>query len=411
MAGVEVRREIEELVAFEGRLAGSESEREAAEHLAERLRSQGRGVEVEPISVHPNWALTHALHALLAVAGSLVSVALPLVGIVILALVALSALGDLTGTLLLLRRLTGRRASQNVISREDSDKPGALVLVAHYDAARAGAIFGPKALERRATIAKRLRSPIGLGGGFLISIFLILFCTLVRGLGIEATILSVVQFVPTVLLVLAVPVLLDIQLSAPVPGAADNASGVATVLALAERYGGKLEQLDLWVLFTGAGEAMSLGIREWLKRHRTELPRGRTVFLNVDKVAHGTVRYTTKEGFLLAASYDSRLVTICEEIAEGDEEDRFGARAVVTRETSDTVPVHARGHPAIKVSCLGALDYQPNYHQPTDTADRVDDDALGRGYEFCSALIEQMDERLGPDLASLAEAAEGRGAG
>ena len=395
---VDTRREIHDLVAFEGRLAGSDAERRAAEHLAERLRSLGRQVEIESIGVHPNWALTHMLHALLAVVGSLVSVGLPLVGIVILALVTLSALGDLTGTLFLLRRLTGRRASQNVVSPEDGGKSGKLVLVAHYDAPRAGVIFSPRLLERRATAAKRLRLPMGLGGLFVLAIVVILFCTVIRGLGVESVLLSVVQFIPTVLLVLAVPLLADIQLSRPVPGAADNASGVAAALALAERHGGDLDHLDLWVLFTGAGEAMALGMREWLKAHRRELPPERTLFVNVDKVANGTVRYTTKEGFVLATSYDSSLVELCEEIADEDEDGRFAARGVVTRETSDGLLARARGNPAIKVSCLNALDYQPNYHQPTDTPDRVDPDALERAVAFCSTLIERIDERVGPDV-------------
>lgn len=395
---IDTMREIHDLVGFEDRSAGSDAERRAAAHLAERLRSLGRQVEVESIEVHPNWALTHLLHALLAVVGSLVSVGLPLVGIVILALVTLSALGDLTGTLLLMRRLTGRRASQNVVSPEDRGKSGKLVLVAHYDAPRAGAVFSPRLLERRVTLAKRLRLPIGLGGVFVMAIVVVLFCTLVRGLGVESVFLAVVQFIPTVLLVLAIPLLADIQLSPPVPGAADNASGVATVLALADRHGGALDHLDLWVLFTGAGESMALGMREWLKEHRRELPPERTIFLDVDKTANGTVRYTTKEGFVLATSYDSSLIELCEEIAEADEEGRFGARGVVTRETSDGLLARARGNPAVKVSCLNALDYQPNYHQATDTPDRVDPAALERAVEFCSALIERIDKRVGPDV-------------
>ena len=394
---VDTRREIQDLVGFEGRLAGSDAERRAAEHLAERLRSLGREAEVESIGVYPNWALTHLLHALLAVVGSLVSVGLPLVGVLILALVTLSTLGDLTGTLFLMRRLTGRRASQNVVSPEDGGKSGKLVLVAHYDAPRAGAIFSPRLLERRAALAKRLRLPIGLGGAFLVAIVVILFCTLVRGLGVESVPLAVVQFIPTALLVLAIPLLADIQLSSPVPGAADNASGVAAVLALAERHGGELDHLDLWVLFTGAGESMALGMREWLKAHRRVLPPERTIFLCVDKVANGTVRYTTKEGFVLATSYDSSLVEICDEIAGEDEDGRFGARAVVTRETSDGLLASARGNPAVKVSCLNALDYQPNYHQPTDTPDRVDPEAVERAVEFCATLIERIDERVGPE--------------
>ncbi|MBA2257132.1 MAG: M28 family peptidase, partial [Thermoleophilaceae bacterium] len=262
---MEAMREIEALVAFEGRIAGSDAERRAAEHLAGRLRSLGREAEVEPISVWPNYALTHMLHALLAVVGSLVSVASPLAGVLIVAFALLSSVGDMTGTLFLVRRLTGRRASQNVVSSEGGDKPGTLVLVAHYDAARAGAIFGRRSVERRAVLAQRLRLPIGLGGVFAIAMLIVLLCTGIRLLGVESLLVSIVQFVPTVLLVLAVPALADVQLSSPVPGAADNASGVAAVLELARRYGGELDHLDLTVLFTGAEESMSLGMREWLR--------------------------------------------------------------------------------------------------------------------------------------------------
>lgn len=404
-AGTEAMREIEALVAFEGRLAGTDAERRAADHLAGRLRALGREADVEPVSVWPNYALTHLVHALLAVAGSLIAVELPLVGIVLVAVAAVSALGDLTGTVFLVRRLTGRRASQNVLSPEDRQKPGTLVLVAHYDSARGGSIFSRRAVERRATLARRLRLPLGLGGAFVLSILVVLACVLVRGLGMESLLLSVVQFVPTVLLVLSVPLLADVQLSRPVPGAADNASGVATVLALLERHGGRLDHLDLWALFTGAEETMGLGMREWLAAHRSELSPERIVFINLDKVANGTVRYITREGLVVPAGHDPWLVELCEEIAAEDEQGRFGARGAVSHETSDALVARARGFRTITVSCLGALDYQPNRHQPTDTPDRVDPAALERGLEFSSELITRIDARLGPELEQAQKAA------
>ena len=401
---MEAQREIEELVGFEGRLAGTDAERRAAEHLAGRLHALGRDAEVEPISVYPNYALTHLVHALLAIVGSLVSVAAPLIGALIAAFAALSALGDMTGTLFLVRRLTGRRASQNVVSREEGGKPGVLVLLAHYDAARGGSIFGRRTAERRAALAKRLKLPIGLGGGFVLAILVILFCAVLRILGLDSIVVSVVQFVPTALLVVALPLLADIQLSPVSPGAADNASGVATALSLAERHGGKLEHLDLWVLLTGAEEAMSLGMREWLGQHRSELARDRVVFVNLDKVANGTIRYTTKEGLVLAVSTDTELVAICQDIAAEDGEDgRFGARPLVARATSDALVARARGYRAITISCLGALDYQANQHQPADTPDRVDHDALERGLAFSSALLEQIDDHLGPEIDRAAD--------
>jgi hypothetical protein len=48
-AGIETREEIEALVAYEGRGAGTDAERRAAEHLARRLRAIGREGEVEPV--------------------------------------------------------------------------------------------------------------------------------------------------------------------------------------------------------------------------------------------------------------------------------------------------------------------------------------------------------------------------
>ncbi len=395
---MEAQREIEALVGFEGRIAGSDAERRAADHLAGRLRDLGRNADIEPISVHSNYALTHLIHAVLAIAGSLVAVGSPLIGALIAAFALLSTVGDLTGNLFLIRRLTGRRASQNVVSRENGDKPSTLILVAHYDAARGGSIFSRQLAERRATLAKRLRLPIGLGGGFALAVLLILLCAIVRILGLDSVVVSVAQFVPTALLVLAVPLLADLQLSPPSPGAGDNASGVATALRLAESRGGDLHHLDLWVLLTGAEEPMALGMREWLRRHRAELPRDRTVFVNLDKVAAGTVRYTTKEGVVLAAATDPELVAMCEEIgAEDGEEGRYGARPLVARGTSDALPARARGYRSITISCLGALDYQPNQHQPMDTPDRVDADALERAFGFSSALIERIDERLGAE--------------
>ena len=395
---MDARREIEELVAFEGRIAGSDAERRAAKHLAGRLHELGREAQIEPITVHPNWPLTHLIHALLAIAASLVAVASPSIGALIAAFTAISTLGDLTGTLFLVRRLTGRRASQNVLSREDGGKPGVVVLVAHYDAARGGSIFSPRIVERRATLAKRLRLPVGLGGGFLLAILVILFFAVLRVLGVDSVLISVVQFVPTALLILALPLLADVRLSRPSPGAADNASGVATALRLAESRGGGLRHADLWLLFTGAEEAMALGMREWVKRHRAELDRSRTVFLNLDSVANGTIRYAAREGPVLATSADAELVAICEEIATGDGDDgRFGARPFVARTTSDALAARARGYRAITVSCRGALDHQPNQHQPTDTPDRIDPEALERAFAFASAVIRRVDtdmERL-----------------
>lgn len=387
--------EIEQLVAFEGRWPGTDAERRAAGHLEQRLQALGREADVEPASVYPNYPVTHAIHALLGIVGSVLSVYTPLVGAALVLFATISAFGDLTGSVYLVRRLTGRRASQNVTSTESGDKRAVVVLTAHYDAARTGAVFGRRAVERRATFGKLIRRGLGPFEPFFWSLVLILFCTLVRLLGFEGTGLTIVQFIPTVVLIASVPLLVDIALSDVVPGANDNASGVATVLRLAERYGGRLKHFDLWVVFPGAEEGLVLGMREWMQKHKGELDRETTVFLNVDIAGNGTVRWIEKEGFVMGLRYHPTLIETCEQIAEEGAQ----ARGMISRNATDALVPRSAGFPAITITARNALDYAPNWHQPTDTPDRIDLESLDRTYDFCCALLERLDDSIGPELA------------
>jgi len=388
---VEPMEDIEGLVSFEERWPGTDAERRAAQHLEQRLRALGRDADIEPTSVHPNYPVTHALHALIGIVGSVLSVYTPVAGAALLLFATISAFGDLTGSLYLVRRLTGRRASQNVTSTESSDKRGVVILTAHYDAARTGVVFSSRAVERRAVLGKLLRRGIGPFEPFFWSLVVILACTLLRLIGFEGTAFTVIQFIPTVVLIASIPLLVDIALSDVVPGANDNASGVATVLRLAERYSGRLEHFDVWVVFPGAEEALLLGMREWMRVHRRELDRERTVFLNVDIAGNGTVRWIEKEGLVIAMRYHPTLVQLCEEVGDG--------RGMTSRNATDALIARGAGFPAITITARNALDYAPNWHQPTDTPDRIDLDSLDRTYEFCCALLERLDESVGPELA------------
>src|ERR671914_1511920 len=130
---MDLRAELDALLDVGRRAPGSDGERRAATHLQERLRSLGREAELESIEVWPGWPLAYAVLAAFAVVGSVLSVSVPLVGAALALLAALLTFLDAAALLPTLRRLFGRRASQNVVSWGDRDKPGSLVLVAHYD--------------------------------------------------------------------------------------------------------------------------------------------------------------------------------------------------------------------------------------------------------------------------------------
>ena len=388
--------EIDALVGVGRRAPGSDAERRAAAHLEGRLKELGRDVEVESIEVWPNWPLAYAILAALAIVGSVLSVSVPALGAALALLAALLTFLDAGVLLPTLRRPLGRRASQNVVSWGDRDKPGLLLLVAHYDAGRGGLALSQKAEERRATFGQLIRRPIGALEPLLWAELAVLVCCLLRLPGLGGILLTVVQFIPTVLLIVAVALLLDIALSGTKAGENDNATGAALALRLAERFGdGRLDHFDVHVLLTGGQKAIAAGSRAFLKRHKRELGRERTVILNIDAVGSGTVRYTSREGPLVAIGSHPQLVELCNAIAEDDQEEQtLGARSIVNRAPSDGYAARSAGLPAITITCRGRLDYVPA---------RVDEQALERAEGFCAELIRRLDAEVGADLAAPVE--------
>jgi Peptidase family M28 len=393
---VDLRAEIDALVDVGRRAPGSDAERRAAAHLRQRLQQLGRDAELESIEVWPGWPLAYAILAALAVLGSVLSVYVPALGAALALLAALLTFLDASVLLPTLRRVLGRRASQNVVSRGDRDKPGLLVLVAHYDAGRGGIALSQKADERRAAFGKLVRRPIGALEPLFWAELLVVVCCLLRLLGLTGVLLTAAQFIPTVILIVAVALLLDVALSPTRGGENDNATGVALALRLAERFGGgKLDHFDVLVLLTGGQNAIAAGSRAFLKRHKPELGRERTVIINLDAVGSGTVRYTSREGPLVAIKSHPQLVQLCHAIAEDDEdENAFGARAIVNRSPSDGFAARSAGVPAITISCRGRLDYVPA---------RVDSEAIERAEGFCAELIQRLDAEVGPELAGPVE--------
>jgi hypothetical protein len=393
-ASVDVFSEAEALVdRFGGRAPGSDSERRAAGYLEARLRELGRSAEVETIDTWPAWPLAYAIHTTVAVVASVLSVSSPLLGAALALAASLLTFLDASVMLPTTRRLLGRRASQNVVSWDERDAPGALVLVAHCDSGPRGLAPSDRWEQRRATFGKLVRRPIGPFEPLFYSLVAVLACCLVRLPGLSGTVITTIQFIPTVALIVAVPLLLDLARSPAEAGENDNASGVALVLRLAERFGAQpFEHFGLHVLFSGSQKALADGMHAFLKRHKKDLSRERIVFLNLDEVGTGTVRFTTREGSLLATRSHPQLTQLCTELAEDDDE--AGAEPLVNRVPSDGYAARSAGFPAITITCRNALDWAPR---------RLDERALDRAEDFCAELVRRFDAELGPDVVAPAE--------
>jgi acetylornithine deacetylase/succinyl-diaminopimelate desuccinylase-like protein len=389
---------IRELCSFDGRLAGTDAERRAANRLAERLRESGRAVEVEPTYVHPHYGLVHAVHCLLGIAGSLVAVAVPALGFGLVLFAATSMYLDLNYRLYLVRSLFFRRASQNVVARgRADDAPARLVVTAHYDAARTGAVFSAKRARRSARLAARYPWL----GPFRIlfwSLALLLPVLGARMAGADSDAIAALQLPQTLVLLVGLFALVDIELSAVVPAANDNASGVATALALgAELQARAPENLETWIVLPGAEECLQEGTRAFVRAHREELAQRPTHFLNLDTVGHGDVRFQTAGGWVISYAMDRRLVELAAAIADADAErdERHRARPLAHALAGDEMPPRLAGFPAISITCTGDDGYVPHYHLPSDTPENVDGEALERAHGFALELIRQLDRDVG----------------
>jgi len=360
------------------------------------LRAAGRAVDVEPTYVHPQFPLIHAAHAALAFAGSLISIASPVAGFAIVLATAVSLFFDFNTRFYLLRRLFFRRASQNVVSPGPRpDAPARLILNAHYDVARTGYLFGRRARRREAMVPPRYRLVLGLPRLMFWPLAALIPMIGLRMAGVDASWLSVLQLVPTLILLVSAFLLGDWQLSDVVPGANDNASGVATVLSLAEALDAEPpENLDVWVLLTGAEECGMEGMRSFVRKHRKGMERGSTHFLVLDMVGAGRLHYLTGEGLAITYRHARRLVELCHAVAEASRESGgdLDASPIALATASDALPATLAGYPAITLWTL-AENGLPGleYHTPGDTPDRLDPKAMERSHAFALALVRALD--------------------
>jgi hypothetical protein len=386
------------LVAFEQRGAGTDAERRAARWLAQQLEAGGRGARLDPFWCRPNWALAHAWHVGLGLAGSLVSVHSPRVGgaLLLVALISLVA-DDLTG-FSLGRRLTPERASQNVIGTAPGGTPEhervRLIIAANYDAGRFGVAY------RRSIRAPLARCRQALGGrapGWLawlaVAFIWLLVIAILRLFGHHGSIVAAAQLVPTIVLVLALALLVELGSSGYATAASDNASGTAVALALASALDvAPPGRIAVDVVLQGAGDGQGIGLREYLKNNRRTLTADRTIVLGVAACGAGALHWWVSDGALVPLRYLDRLSRLCAKLAV--EQPQLGAAAHRGRGSSPALAARAARRPAISIGCLDERGLAPRSHQAGDTPDALDQGALGASVQFGLMLVDAIDAFL-----------------
>ncbi len=393
------------LTAFERRGAGTNAERRAAVWLASELRSARRQAAVETFWCRPNWALTDAWHAMLAVLGSLLAVGSPQLGgaVVLLALVSLAA-DALTG-FSLGRRLTPERASQNVVSAAGIDPPAArLIITANYDAGRMGLVYraAPRRMAARLHRLAGGRLP-GWRGWLAIAFGWLLGIAIVRDSGTTTTAIDILQLLPTAALVIAAGLLLELAGSPFGPSAGDNASGVALALALARALDAAPPQrLEVELVLQGASDGTMLGLGRYLRARRGHRRAANTIVLGIAPCGAGARRFWTSDGSSIPLRYSRRLRQIAHRTAGPSSEPRAAPHR--SRGTSPAYPARLAGLPAIAIGCLDSDGLAPRSHQPTDLPEALDQSSLDRLLELALTLVDAIEAELARSATDTAAA-------
>ena len=385
------------LAGFERRGAGTDAERRAARWLCADPAGGARKLQIEPFWCRPNWALAHAWHVALGLTGSLLSVSTPLVGVVLIPVALLSVLADALLGISPGRRLTPERASQNVVGPLPTGerKPVRLIITAGYDAGRMGLAYRdlPRAASARARDLTRGLVP-GWLGWLVIALAWLAAVAIVRLEGSNGTAIGVAQLIPTVGLVLALALLLELSSAEFGPSAGDNGSGVAVAIALARALdAAPPHRVSVELVLEGAGDGPGIGLRRYLRARRGALAPANALVVGIAACTAGAPRWWVSDGALVPLRYFARLRELCADVAR--DEPHLGARPHRGRGASPALPARVAQLPAITIGCLDERGLVPRSHQRRDAVEQLDAAALDRALQFGLLLVDAIDEHLG----------------
>jgi hypothetical protein len=253
----------------------------------------------------------------------------------------------------------GTAPGTNVVARVPArgERKRTLVLAAHHDTQRTGLIWSP-ALNRfgaEQRLRKRSVPPY-------LPIPALAVLSGIRPLALLATALAVEQ-----------------ALRPAVPGANDNASGVAAVLALLERFAAEpLDGTEVVGAFVGGEESGMLGMRAFLRSERFD-PQT-TLVLSLDTLGCGTPIVLRAEHALLRYSYAEDDLALVPEHVE-----RWSIGG-----WTDALQAKLAGLRALSLLSIGPEGVFTHYHVPDDLPEHVDFACV----EACVETAAQIAERF-----------------
>ncbi len=359
-------------------------EREAGEYVARLMRESGLEVEFETFRAPRTFSWTYFLLYLIPALATALAMRHAWGGVLVAAAGLVMFWLELNFREVL-GRLLPRGPSANVLARLHPTGTAArrVVFLAHLDSSKAALNFSP-----------------GMVGSFRLSFLIMAGSYFLSSLLLAAHALTGARLawwlaaLPAGYLLVSCGFLLHREAwNRLTPGANDNASGVAVLVALAKAMARERPRnLETWFVATGAEESGTWGVADLLARHRRELQEA--LFVNIDNVGAGRVHYMTAEGMLPAYRAARELVDACDAVAARRPDLGVG-KSTYRLMPTDATRVLAWGYRAVSLLATDSRGRLPNWHWPTDTWENVSPDTLQTCYEFAFELAHELDRHAG----------------
>lgn len=366
-----LREAVEALAPLERR-AGSDAEHDAARWIAARLERAGCSVAIDAEQFLDGYApLLGGLSAASALAGvaALGRRTRRLGAAAATALAAAIADDVSNGPRVMRKALVKPKTTWNVVAEAgDPTAARTLVVLAHHDAAPTGLIFDDRAQaalgERFPGIIERIDTSLPLWWALLTAPALVAIGGSRRRRGMAAA--------GTAASVLGAAVFADVARSPVSPGANDNLSAVAVLVALAERLREHpVPGIRVLLVSCGAEEVLQGGIHGFAARHFPALARERTWFVNLDTVGSPRLILLEGEGTVVMEDYFDR--TFRDLVADAARDAGTPVRRWMrSRASTDAVIPSRAGYPTVTLTSTDRYKALSNYHQMSDTPDKLD---------------------------------------
>jgi hypothetical protein len=376
------------LAAIE-RPSASEGERLAAEWIAASLRELGLDARIEQESAHGTFWWPLGILNAIAIAGAALG---RRAGRALAAAAFATLVDDLDHRSRWFRRaFLPRRRTWNVVAEAgDRDAVRTVIIVAHHDAAHGGAIFDTSGLE---AFARRFPSLYARATRWPPLMWAVVAGPLLIALGRRRA--------GAGLSLLVLAALADVARSPVAPGANDNLSAVAAVLALARALrDDPVRGVRVLLVSTGSEESLSEGMQAFGERHFPALPRETTTIVALECLGSGRLTVAESEGFLVPHHYDSALKDLATDVGRREGIEIIRGLHVVFA-SDGQIGVHA-GYPTMLLGGIDELKLPANYHKPTDVPENIDMDCLADAVRLLDALVREIgdQERASSDRAT-----------